>query len=205
MEHHLLVIVALLVALSLVGCAATSQAGSVDSLLRTAALPDTMQLVAGTLQLEGTTDAVDAVQAAELAFLWQAYGALEGQDGTADAELAALLDQIEAAMTPGQLSAIAALSLDAESVQSLAAELGVDASAGAQAGATTAADATQSGVLPPDAGGAAFGSEGGGMPDWGSAPDAASDLTASASPSQGQDALLGGLVEALVAVLQARA
>jgi len=155
MEHHLLVIVALLVALSLVGCAATSQAGNVDSLLRTEALPDTMQLVAGTLQLEGTADAVDASQADELAFLWQAYGALDGQDGTAEAELTALLSQIQAAMTPGQLSAIEALSLDTDSVQSLAAELGVDSRAGAQEGATGAHDVAQSAALPPDAGGAA--------------------------------------------------
>jgi len=74
------------------------------------ALNASSQLVLGTLQLEETDYAVTPEQAASLLPLWQAL-----QGGvTAEAEVNAVLKQIEGAMTQEQLEAIAAIQLTQE-------------------------------------------------------------------------------------------
>lgn len=72
------------------------------------------QLVLGTIQLEETEQAVTPEQAAVLLPLWQA---LQGGGVTAQAEVNALLRQIEGTMTPEQLEAIAAMRLTREDLQ----------------------------------------------------------------------------------------
>jgi hypothetical protein len=78
------------------------------------ALPASSQLAVGTFMLEGTENAVTAEQAAALLSLWQAIesGSLQG-----DAELNAVLKQIESAMTAEQLAAIAAMQLTGEAMR----------------------------------------------------------------------------------------
>jgi hypothetical protein len=82
-----------------------------------ASYPDALsasgQLALGTLQLEETGSAVTPEQAAALLPLWQAL-----QGGvTAQAEVNAVLRQIEGTMTPQQLLAIAGMQLTQENLQ----------------------------------------------------------------------------------------
>lgn len=86
------------------------------------ALPAANQLILGTLLLEGTEDAVTPEQAQALLPLWQALqgDALQGQ-----AEVNAVLGQIERAMTPAQLSAIAAMQLSRDDLTAWTQEQGI--------------------------------------------------------------------------------
>jgi hypothetical protein len=78
------------------------------------ALSASSQLALGTLQLEGTEQAVTPEQAAALLPLWQALqsGALQN-----DTERNAVLKQIEGTMTQEQLTAIAGLQLTQEDLR----------------------------------------------------------------------------------------
>ncbi|MDO9300587.1 MAG: hypothetical protein Q7T89_04350 [Anaerolineales bacterium] len=69
------------------------------------------QLALGTLELSQTELAISAEQAQTLLPLWQALRSTQQSGGTAQAEVSALLTQIEAAMTPEQLQAIASMKL----------------------------------------------------------------------------------------------
>ncbi len=69
------------------------------------------QLALGMLKLDGTPQAITPEQAAILLPLWQATLNLMGDTTTAEAELTAIQNQIVAALTPEQLTAIAALQL----------------------------------------------------------------------------------------------
>lgn len=204
MEHRLLIILALLLALSLLGCTASAaNVSPTTSATSPLALSETLLLAAGTLQLEGTAQAIAATQAQELAFLWQAYGALATQDATAAAELAALLDQIQTAMTSDQLRAVDAMQLDMVAVQSLAAELGLETEASVQANSAASQTSAQAGPMPPDSGGAAPALDGNYMTGPGLAAGASS--TGSLQAGQSRDVLFTSFVQALVTLLQARA
>jgi len=85
------------------------------------ALDVSSQLALGTMELEGTADAVTPEQATDLLPLWQA---LQGAV-TAQAEVNAVLAQIEATMTRTQLEAIAALQLTQEDLMVWAEESGL--------------------------------------------------------------------------------
>ena len=85
------------------------------------ALPVSSQLALGTMELEGTGDAVTPEQASTLLPLWQAL-----QGGvTVEAEVNAVLAQIERTMTEEQLSAIAAMQLTQEDTAAWAEETGI--------------------------------------------------------------------------------
>ncbi len=88
------------------------------------ALPASSQLALGTLELEGTENAVTPDQARKLLPLWQAIqsGSLES-----DAETNAVLNQIELAMSEQQVNAIAAMQLAAADVQTYIQERGLPA------------------------------------------------------------------------------
>ena len=84
------------------------------------ALSVSNQLALGTMQLEGTENAITPEQAVALLPLWQAL-----QGGvTAEAEVNAVLKQIEGAMTQEQLAAIAAMQLTQEGLQAWMEEQG---------------------------------------------------------------------------------
>ena len=106
-------------------------------------LDTTSWLMLGTLELEGTGDAVTASQAAELLPLWEAVagGALQGQ-----AEIDAVLKQIEGKMSAAQLTAIEKMALTNESLQAWMSEQGIKmpvGSAGGTAGAGALQDTTE--------------------------------------------------------------
>jgi hypothetical protein len=83
------------------------------------ALPVQSQLAVGTLQLEDTDLAVDETQAAEILPLWRALQSLSNSDTTADAEVTAVVNQIQNMMKPEQISAIAEMQLTQESLTAL--------------------------------------------------------------------------------------
>jgi hypothetical protein len=83
------------------------------------ALPVQSQLAVGMLQLEETDLAVDEAEATELLPLWRALQSLSNSDTTAEAEITAVLNQIQNTMSPEQISAIAELKLTQESLTAL--------------------------------------------------------------------------------------
>ena len=99
-------------------------AGAYTSAVLDTSYPDALdarnQLMLGTIQLEGTGDAVTTEQAKALLPLWQA---LRG-GVTARQEVAAVLKQIEGTMTSGQLEAIAAMQLSQEDLRTWMQEQG---------------------------------------------------------------------------------
>ncbi len=83
------------------------------------ALPIITQLAVGTLQLEETELAVDEALAAEVLPLWQAAQSLSSSDTAADIEVEAVLNQIQDAMQPAQVAAIAEMQLTSDSLAEL--------------------------------------------------------------------------------------
>ena len=82
------------------------------------------QLLIGTFRLEGTANAVTAQQAAQLTPLWQMLKALSA-GAASQAEVDAVLGQIQRAMTPDQLQAIQAMRLTGDDNRALMESLGV--------------------------------------------------------------------------------
>ena len=83
------------------------------------ALPIMVQLAAGTLKLDQTDLAVDETLAAEILPLWQAAQSLSASDTAASVEVNAVLNQIQDAMSPEQIVAIADMALTADSLTEL--------------------------------------------------------------------------------------
>ncbi len=88
------------------------------------------QLALGTLQLDGTPDAITAAQAKSLLTLWRALRGTTQSGASAQAEVSALLGQIEGALTTEQLAAIKALKLTQTSFQQWAAASGITVGTG---------------------------------------------------------------------------
>jgi len=135
-----------LLALALVGCGGGGDAAPEESVAPESAsaatlnedYPDALsvrsQLMLGTLRLEDTELAVTAEQAAELLPLWQVSQSMTRTGTGAEEEVAAVLDQIQEAMTPAQVQAIAAMRLTRADNQALAQELGLSTGTGDGAG-----------------------------------------------------------------------
>ncbi len=121
------------------------------------ALPVDAQLALGSLKLEAEL-AVDEAQAGQLLPLWQGYQSLLNSDKAAEAELSALLKQIQGVMTPDQVEAIAGMQLTNEDLTSYVQEQGGGFRLGGMMGQTARED---SGGLP----GGGF--PGGGVPGGG--------------------------------------
>ena len=88
-------------------------------------LPLAEQLVIGTFKLEGTSNAVDAKTAAQLVPLWQAYAQLTSSSTAAQAEIDAVISQIQSTMTPQQVQAITALKLTRQDMVTTMTTLGL--------------------------------------------------------------------------------
>jgi hypothetical protein len=106
------------------------------------ALPASSQLALGTLRLEGTQNAVTPDQAKTLLPLWEA---IQGGALKTDAETNAVLRQIEGAMTPEQLAAIAAMQLTFQDVTAYAQANGLSLGFSPEAMATRQAGGGQGG------------------------------------------------------------
>ena len=88
------------------------------------------QLALGTLQIDGTPNAITADQAKTLLTLWQALRATTQSGASAQAEVNALLGQIEGALTAQQLTAIKDLKLTQTAFQQWATANGITMAAG---------------------------------------------------------------------------
>jgi hypothetical protein len=89
------------------------------------ALTTRNQLLLGIMRLEGTPQAVMADQAAELATLWKAFAALSDSSTAAPEETEAVQNQIVAALTIEQVSAIATMKLTNSDMQAFYVETGI--------------------------------------------------------------------------------
>ena len=88
------------------------------------------QLALGTLELKQTDSAISAEQAQTLLPLWQALRSTQQAGGIAQAEVSALLTQIEAALKPEQLQSIASMKLTFTNMQEWATANGITMSSG---------------------------------------------------------------------------
>lgn len=99
------------------------------------ALPVRNQLTLGILELDGTPNAITAGQAQTLLPLWQALLGTQKSGAAAQAEVSALLEQIESTLTPDQLAAIRDLKLTQTDLQNWASANGITlGSGGGQSG-----------------------------------------------------------------------
>lgn len=130
-------ILVFVIALALSACSGSATPTSSDSyvslILDTSyegALPVRNQLILGTLELDGTPNAITAEQAQTLLPLWQALLGMQKSSAASQAEVSALLEQIESSMTSEQLEAIKALQLTQTDLQAWAAANGVTMGSG---------------------------------------------------------------------------
>jgi len=169
------------------------------------ALPASTQMIIGLLKLEETDLAIDEALAAKTLPLWQAYQALSNSDTTAEAELQAVVNQLQDAMSPEQIQAIAALQLTAESAQQMMQEQGISFGRGGnREGGEMVPDGGGSGVagLRPGGGGQ------GGLPGEGPgqlSPEARATAIAERFGGENAGAFLErGLLNALIRNLQVK-
>ena len=102
----------------------------------------TNKLAVGTLEMEGTSQAVTAAQAATLLPLWKAVNVM-GYDKTASsAEVAALYEQIQGTLTASQLAAIKQMTLSQAELTALTQKYGSTSSSQAAASSKTASSSS---------------------------------------------------------------
>lgn len=206
----------LIVALVLSGCRAGGQAAAAQTGVSPAAALSAIQLGIGTLQLEGTADAVTAAQAKELLTLWKAVRSLSGSRTAAAQEVQALFSQIESTLTAEQITAIAAMQIGQDDETALGLEQGSAPAvqASSSASGAPAGQTAQSGAGGPPAGGD-MGAMGGGMELGGmemgalAAPaetsSAAGATTAARSATSGaQVGVSSAVVSAVITLLEAK-
>ncbi len=161
-----LVVIALLAVVVTRAVAAGSSANS------NAASPG-IQLAVGTLNLEGTAQAVDASQAATLLPLWELLAQLNSSGSAAPEEITAVVEQIRLNMTDAQISAIDAMPA---SDFNLGAASGAPAASGTSANTNNASAAASDPMLSGAMGSAPMDGGGGPMPS-GSSQSASSSKT----------------------------
>jgi hypothetical protein len=126
------ILLILMITIVLAGCAAgTSSQGNqaAGSVNQNSSLESRLAL--GTLELEGTNQAVSAEQAKQLLPLWQKIKTLAATpSSTQAADLQAVYTQIEAAMTPAQIKTIESLRLNQNDIQALMKSLGIQITPG---------------------------------------------------------------------------
>ncbi|MFB0536344.1 MAG: hypothetical protein ACETWR_15320, partial [Anaerolineae bacterium] len=166
------------------------------------AVPVTIQLLVGTLLLEETPKAVTAEQAQELLPPWQMLRALQGSGTAAQVEIEAVLNQIQAAMTPEQLAAIEEMRLTTTSMREMAQELGFGRGGGEGEGSSGG----QGGGFRPPAG---MEPPGGRGPGGGMIPGGMQDLSPEERATAMAERMSSGfgiaLMDVLIELLEARA
>ncbi|MFL7867418.1 MAG: hypothetical protein AB8I58_01255, partial [Anaerolineales bacterium] len=128
------------------------------------ALPIETELVVGTLQLEGTEQAVTSEQAQELLPMWQVYQDISNSSTAAQAEVDGLIEQIQETMGTGQMKAITAMNLTQQDVFAAIQAQNITASSGG-GGQSSNSGGVISG--PPGGGPPDAGMGGGALPDGG--------------------------------------
>jgi hypothetical protein len=87
-------------------------------------------LAIGTLELEGTAQAINSDQAKQLLPLWEQVKSLNTAGNTTPGQIQAVYQQIQAVMTGDQITAIQAMSLSQADLQSLMNRLGIQVTPG---------------------------------------------------------------------------
>ncbi len=130
-RKSLWLVLTLLVSLVLASCGSTPAASSTtadpsgtNSSQNNASLSQVNKLLVGTLKLEDTAQAVDADEAGKLLTLWQAYQSLSNSQTAAEAEVEALVSQIQSTMTSQQVDAINAMNLTSQDLVDLMQTMG---------------------------------------------------------------------------------
>jgi hypothetical protein len=130
-NSQLLLMVMVILALALAACSGTSSqtnssAGTTDTTgaQTSNSLSQVNMLLVGTLKLEDTDQAVTVDEAAKLLTLWQAYRSLSTSQTAAEAEVVALLNQIQSTMTSDQVDAIKAMNLTSTDLMTLMQSMG---------------------------------------------------------------------------------
>lgn len=138
------------------------------------------ELVAGTLKLQDTNQAVTQAQASELLTLWLAYKEVNNSDVAAQQEIDALVKQIAASMTDEQIAAIQGMNITSQDIQSLADSSGASTASSEKASTSgSSSNSNQMGGPGGDMGGGMGGEMSGDMPSG--------DDMAMAAPAQGSN------------------
>ena len=155
--------------------------------------------------IDGTTNSFIGNVIVGSVVLWKAYRSLSASDDAAAAELEAVIGQIEAGMTPAQLSAIAAMQLTQADLAAYVQDNGLQgAGRSASTQAVTAGGAATGGGMDGMMAGGGPGGEMGVMPpaEMGGAAPAASGA---AQQSGTTSTALTALYDAVIVLLSARA
>jgi hypothetical protein len=150
-------------------------------------LPLAESLLIGTLKLQGTSNAVNATQAAALVPLWQAYAQLTSSNTAAQAEIDAVVSQIQTTLTPAQVSAITAMKLTRQDMFTEMSSLGLTNGGGANG--TPGFSGTPGGARGGGGGGGGFAFGGGGGGGGGVPGPGAGGTTTRPTPNPTQIAL----------------
>lgn len=207
----------LLLTLTLTACGSASNTSQASSTQESATLPTVMQLIVGTLKLDGTEQAVTSDQAKNLLVMWQVYQDLASSDTAAQEEIDGLVDQIQETMTAEQMKSISAMNLTQQDVMTLMQEQNIGMAQSQQSNSETFsfspdAGGGPGGGSPPD-GGMAGGPPDGGMGgDMGAVGGAGPNTNTDQTQSSGAGSSPGGtagastaLVDALIQYLQKNA
>lgn len=169
-----LTVITLALALILVACGAktsssdssgnSSSNGNSSTRNLNQPLPLAEQLLVGTFRLEGTSNAVDAKTAATLIPLWQTYSQLTSSSTAAQAEIDAVISQIQETMTPQQVKAITAMKLTRQDQFTTMSSLGLTTFGANGTPEPNSTPGTRSGF---SGGGGGFPGGGGGFPGGG--------------------------------------
>lgn len=166
-----------------------------------------MQLAVGIFKLEGTPQAVNAQEAAQLIPLWQLYSQLETSSSSAPQEVTAAFNQIKSTLTSDQINAITAMNLTNQEAFTFMQQQGIVQAGGfggtPQANRTPRAGGGGGGGFP---GGGGAGGPGGGGPG-GTSLNPSQIATAQARRAQGggfSNRLPSGLLNALIKLLQSK-
>ncbi len=136
-----------------------------------------LQLASGTLNLEGTQQAVHATQAAKLLPLWELLAQLNSSGSAAPEEITATIEEIKLNMTAAQISAIDAMPASELNLGTAASS---PAASGTSASTKTASAASGDPMLGAALGGAPM--DGGGpMPSGSSQSTSSTKITTSVS------------------------
>jgi hypothetical protein len=187
MKHAALSVSLLVAGAMLAACASgsSSRAGLTIT-------PET-KLALGTLKLEGTPQAVDKVTAAKLLPLWQLLQQLSTGTSTAPQEITAVLDEINATMTPAQTQAIEGMQFTQANLQAAFQQARSGDSGGATGGTRPSGTGSSNrgnggggGVfLFSGGGGPGGGAPGGGFAGGGGFPGGGTTTNSSGTPTAG--------------------
>jgi hypothetical protein len=125
-------------------------------------LPLAEQFLIGTIKLQGTGKAVDAKTAASLIPLWQAYAQLTSSNTAAQAEIDAVVTQIQDTLTPQRVQAITDMKLTRQDLVKTMSDLGLSNGFGGNGTGTPRAPGANGGTGFFPGGGDAGGPPGGG-------------------------------------------